>query len=146
MLRGRWSGGRTVYSVRGPLIGHGWHGRDGAGTPECAVWTGPERNTALYMPVPQGQDITVYLWVRGYAVAEQRDAVRLHIDGQPVAHRTSAQDGYVDVVAADVSTTRDFIRLQIDAGDPQPSGTPGQQDYDARLRGLAFDQYGWAVQ
>jgi hypothetical protein len=144
-LRGNWSEGRTAYSVRGSLIGNGWHGRDGAGTAECAVWTGPGRSATLYMPVPQGQEITVYLWVRGYVAADQREALRLRIDGHPVEHRFEPELTCQDLVAADIATTRDFVRLEIDTGDPRASGVPGQPDHDPRLRGLAFDRYGWAM-
>jgi hypothetical protein len=143
-VRGRLYGAHgTRYSVRDPILGSGFHGRDGAKSAACAVWTGPECRTTLYMPVPSGIPLCVLLWIRGYAVPRQREQLRVRIDGEPVRHRFEHASGAADLLVAETTAHRDFLRLDIEINETVESGTPGSELHDTRKRGIAFDGYGW---
>jgi Sulfotransferase family len=141
--RGTQHNGATRYSVRAPIIGSGFHGRDGAGLTSCAVWTGPACTTSLYMPAPPNLKIQVLVWIRGYIAATQRQRLRVKIDDQPVAHQFEHADGYADLLVIEARTDRDFLRLDIELDETIQSGEPGSSSYDERKRGFAFDSYGW---
>jgi hypothetical protein len=135
--------GATRYSVRTPIIGSGYHGRDGSGLASCAVWTGPETCTTLYIPTPPNMPLSLLVWIRGYVDARQRDQLRVRVDGRSVPHYFGGADEYADVLTIDTNSTRNFVRLEIDLGETLESGDPGTELYDARERGFAFDSYGW---
>jgi hypothetical protein len=141
--RGLLHDGATRYSVRMPIIGSGFHGRDGARMASCAVWSGPETRLTLYMPTPPNIRLSLLVWIRGYVESRQRDQLRVSVDGRPAAHYFGVADDYADVLAIDTHSTRDFIRLEIDLDETVESGDPGSESYDSRERGFAFDSYGW---
>ena len=137
--------GIVSFSVRQPLIGSGFQGRDSAGAPHCAVWTGPGALAYLYMPIPPDRDLTVFLWIRGYAQIAQRDNLRIRVDGREIPHRLEPAAGYADRLAIDIRSPKNFLRLDIDVGTTATTGQPGTPGFDARLKGVAFDRYGWIV-
>lgn len=141
--RGSVSDGATRYSVRAPIVGSGYHGRDGGGMASCAVWTGPDTRTTLYMPTPANMPLSLVVWIRGYVDARQRDQLRVRVDGRSVPHYFGVAEDYADVLTVDTYSTRDFIRLEIDLDETLESGDPGTEFHDARERGFAFDSYGW---
>jgi hypothetical protein len=141
--RGFASDGATRYSVRAPIIGSGYHGRDGSGMASCAVWTGPETRTTLYIPTPPNMPLSLLVWIRGYVDGRQRDQLRVRVDGRSVPHYFGVADDYADLLTVDTYSTRNFIRLEIDLDETLESGDPGTELYDARERGFAFDSYGW---
>lgn len=131
--------GAARLSVCDPIIGAGMHGRDGPGTPDCAVWTGPERTATLYMPVPPHLPLDILVWIRGYACESLRETLQVRVDGKPVCHELVPEQNYADLLVVRGCTDRAFIRLDLDLPDtlPDPNGL------DPRLRGLSFDAYGW---
>jgi hypothetical protein len=135
--------GATRYSVRSPIVGSGYHGRDGSGMPSCAVWSGPETRTTLYIPTPPDMPLSLLVWIRGYVESGQRDQVRVRVDGRPASHHFAWANDYADVLTVDTNSTRDFVRLEIDVDETLESGEPGSELHDARKRGFAFDSYGW---
>jgi len=141
--RGSACEGAVRYSVRAPIVGSGFHGRDGGGMPSCAVWSGPETRTTLYMATPANMPLSLLVWIRGYVEGGQRDQISVRVDGRPVAHRFELADDYADLLTVDTHSTRDFIRLEIDIGETLESGDLASELYDARQRGFAFDSYGW---
>ncbi len=134
-------GGDRVFSVRDPLIGSGFHGRDGRGTAICRVWSGPSPASLLYMPVPENARLTVKLWLHGYAHPRQREALKLRIDGHLVPHRFQPEAGCAELLLADVQTSRSFVALEIDIGAAASDAQMPQGD--ARHRGFSFGAYGW---
>ncbi|HEX2940726.1 MAG TPA: hypothetical protein VHO91_06735, partial [Rhodopila sp.] len=142
-LRGRHDQGRTRFSVRDPLIGAGFHGRDAAGTQACAVWTGPEYRATLYFPTPPDIHMSVLVWIRGYAAPWQREQLRIWVNGAAVPHRFEEEAGYADLLVADVHANGAFTRLDLAVNETVGSGAPGTDSYDPRRRGIAFDSYGW---
>jgi hypothetical protein len=141
--RGVASGGATRYSVRAPLVGSGFHGRDGGGMASCAVWSGPETRMTLYIPTPPNMQLSLLVWIRGYVESRQRDQLRVQVDGRPVAHHFEYVDDYADLLTVDTITSREFVRLDIDIDETLDSGDPESENYDSRERGFAFDSYGW---
>ncbi|HQT77110.1 MAG: hypothetical protein B7Z80_05085 [Rhodospirillales bacterium 20-64-7] len=142
-LRGRYDRCSTRFSVRDPLIGAGFHGRDGAGTADCAVWTGPDCRATLYFPTPPDMPVSVLVWIRGYAAPWQREQLRVWINGKPVAHRFEQEPGYADLLVTDAYAEGEFTRLDLAVNETVGSGTAGTDLYDPRKRGIAFDGYGW---
>ncbi len=138
-------GGDTVLSVRAPLLASGCHGRDSAGRPDCAVWTGPATRSLLYLPVPPDAALEVKLWVRGYAHERQRDSLCLTIDGAKVAHRSVPAEGHREVILAPARTTRPFLALGLDLAETLTSAQAGSAGEDRRPRGVSFDRYGWRI-
>jgi hypothetical protein len=129
--------------VRAPIIGSGYHGRDGSGMASCAVWTGPGTRTTLYMPTPPNTPLSLLVWIRGYVDGRQRDQLRVRVDGRSVPHYFGVTGGYADLLTIDTYSIRNFVRLEIDLDETLESGDPGTRQYDARERGFAFDSYGW---
>lgn len=145
MMRGTFEGAAIRHRVADALLGRGFHPRDGAGLPECAVWSGPDPVLVLYMPLVPGEALSILLWVRGYAGAAQRARLRVRIDGQPVGHRFEPAPGYAEVLVCDHRPAREFVRLEVDVGETATTGQAGTAQHDPRLRGLAFDAYGWRL-
>jgi len=142
-LRGTYRSGTTSYSVRQPIVGSGFHGRDGGGLPSCAVWTGPEPVTVLYIPTPRTMPLSLLVWIRGYVDARQREQLRVRVDGKPVPHHFAVTEGYADLLVVPAYSSRDFVRLELEIDETLESGDPDEQQYDPRERGVAFDSYGW---
>lgn len=142
-LRGIHRAGATSYSVRQPLVGSGFHGRDGAGLASCAVWTGPETRTTLYIPTPANMSLSLLVWIRGYVDGRQREQLRVRADGKTVAHHFAVAEGYADLLVIPTRSGRDFVRLELEIDEVLESGEPGEEQYDSRERGIAFDSYGW---
>jgi hypothetical protein len=141
--RGSACDGATRFSVRAPIVGSGFHGRDGGGMASCAVWSGPETRTTLYIPTPANMPLSPLVWIRGYVESGQRDQLRVRVDDQPVTHHFGLAEDYADILTVDTYSTRDFVRLEIDIDETVESGDPGSDQYDSRERGFAFDSYGW---
>jgi hypothetical protein len=135
----RYDFGATRLSVRDPIIGAGLHGRDGAGTPDCAVWTGPARTATLYLPVPRQIPLDVLVWVRGYACESLRGDLSVRIDGRLVRHELVPEPNYADLLVVRACPDREFIRLDLEV----PETVPDPDGLDPRPRGLSFDAYGW---
>jgi hypothetical protein len=135
--------GATRYSVRMPIVGSGFHGRDGSGLPSCAVWSGPATRTTLYIPTPSNMRLSLLVWIRGYVDGGQRGQLRVRVGGKPVTHNFELANGYADVLTVDTCTEKSFVRLEIDIDETLESGEPGTDLHDSRPRGFAFDSYGW---
>lgn len=144
-MRGRHSAGTTRYSVCLPIMGHGFHGRDGERSADCAVWTGPDPHTTLYIPAPRDMQVSLFVWIRGYVLPWQRERLWVWVDGQLAVHRFEHADGYADLLVVDASTTRDFVRLDIEVGETLTSDQAGAPEFDERRRGISFDSYGWRL-
>ena len=145
-LNGYAQGPDVVFSVRDPLVASGVHGRDGAGAENCCVWTGPSSTFLVYMPAPEGLRLQVRLWIRGYASVEQRQRLSFRIDGAPCPHRFEAAPGYAEVAVLETTARRPFVAIEGDVGETCTTGVKGTASYDSRLRGVAFDRYGWRIQ
>lgn len=137
LLRGDFDGEALCFSVRGPLIGRGFHPRDGAGTPFRSLWSGPGPRLLLYMPVPPGLPIELLVWVRGYADPSLRGRLAVLVDGTPAPHLFEPLRGHAERLVIPCRPSRPFVRLEIDTGETVPHPD------DPRLRGIAFDTYGW---
>ena len=135
----RHASGATRLSVRDPIVGGGLHGRDAPGSPDCAVWTGPETTATLYLPVPKHVPLEVLVWIRGYASKSLRQDLSVRIDGKFVRHELVPEPNYADLLVVRACADRDFIRLDLDL----PETLPDPNGLDPRPRGLSFDAYGW---
>jgi hypothetical protein len=143
VLRGTHCFGATRFTVRQPVAGSGFHSRDGAGTDSCAIWTGPECRTTLYVPAPPNMNLSMLVWIRGYVAARQRDQIRVRVDGKAAFHRFESLEEYADILVVDTRSTRNFVRLEIEIDETLQSCELDSAFHDARRRGFAFDSYGW---
>jgi hypothetical protein len=145
-IPGTWRDGATFYSVRLPIIGSGFHGRDYAGTPSCVVWSGPAACLTLYVPTPKGARLSLLLWIRSYAAWQQRDQIRVRVDGQQAAHRFAAAEGCADLLTIEAWPARDFVRLDVEIDEALTSAEAGSPVVDERKRGILFEGYGWRLE
>jgi hypothetical protein len=95
------------------------------------------------MPIPPHQRVVLAVWIRGYASASQRAQLRVRVDGRPAQHRFETIEGYADRLLVEAESERDFVRLDLEVDETVASGEPGTSQHDPRLRGIAFDSYGW---
>lgn len=128
-----------LYSVRDVILAGGIHQRDGDGSDACAVWTGPETRSVLYLSVPVDEKIIIQFFVRGYSSAEIRSSLKFLVDDTPVAHEFKEYRGFADLIEIRFHTTREFIKFTVDTGQVV------SHVEDQRLRGLAFSLYGWRL-
>ncbi len=135
----------VFLSVRDAILGSGIHGRDGAGTDNCAVWTGPTTRTVLYMPCPVEKMLKVKLWIRGYAAERIRSQVRFEIDDRLTPHAFVSSPESHEVAEIYATPKRSFLKLTILVDETLTSLEAGGGNADERKRGLAFDGYGWSA-
>jgi hypothetical protein len=141
--RYQYHNGCARNSVRQPIIGSGFHQRDAGGTEHCAVWTGPDRLSTLYISVPPDTSVELLIWINGYADSLVRDRMTISIDGQPLPYSLERDENCADLVVVPYSAKRNFIRLEIDTGQTFTLNSPSHQEKDLRPRGLNFSFYGW---
>lgn len=142
--RGQYAdGGATKYEVSEPFYGSGFHGRDGGRQGVNAVWTGPQRRSTLYVPVPPYMKLSLLLWIRGYVTDAQRSSLRVYVNGEAQQHRFEPHQGYRDILVIDYFSNAGFVRLEIDVFDTLSSQDIGFEEEDLRKRGISFDGYGW---
>jgi len=98
----RLSAGETaVYSMKEPLVGDGWHEREGGIQTACR-WAGPQRCSALYLAlVPEGS-FQVSIWMPSVISGEVLAGMAVRVGGVLVNHELTARDGF-QVASATVS-------------------------------------------
>ena len=144
-LRGTARDEATFYSVRLPIMGSGFHGRDYAGTPACMVWSGPATALTLYIPTPQDVPLSLLVWIRAYAGQQQREQIRVRVDGEPVMHCFATAEGCIDLLTVEARPVRNFVRLEIELDATLTSLEAGLDGHDPRRRGILFEGYGWRL-
>ncbi|SFP04073.1 hypothetical protein SAMN03159463_03504 [Mesorhizobium sp. NFR06] len=133
--------GFSVVSVRDTILGSGHWGRDAAGTPQCCVWTGPYTRTTLYLPCPAHVDLSIRIWIRGYASARLRSQLRFEVDDVPLAHSLQPAEGWLETATIRARSRRVFLKITMLLNETEADERIGED----RRRGVAFDSYGWAV-
>lgn len=94
-------------SMDDPLVGDGWHEREGGPEQSCR-WAGPERLSSLFLPVsPRGQ-LEIRITVLSVISDEVLAGLQLFAAGLPVPHRVSHQDQRLVITAtADLAESSD---------------------------------------
>jgi hypothetical protein len=94
-------------SMDNPLVGDGWHEREGGPEQSCR-WAGPERLSSLFLPVsPRGQ-LEIRITVLSVISDEVLAGLQLFIAGLPVPHRVNHQGQRLVITAtADLSESSD---------------------------------------
>ncbi|MFK5599173.1 hypothetical protein ACFZ8E_19560 [Methylobacterium sp. HMF5984] len=141
-LRPTMQDGWVTFTVRDVLVGTGFHGRDGVGTDQCAVWTGPTRVAVLYIPVPAHYLLKFQILVRGYADESQRNRLQIRVDGVIQSYYFEDRNGYRDAIVFEATPSREIINITFDFG-CTIAGNPALPLQDIRERGFNFDCYGW---
>lgn len=137
--------GPPVFSVRGPMIVSGVHGRDAAGSENCRLWSGPAPRMTIWIPVPKNTRITAEIRVHGYAHERQREALRIECDGHAHAHRFESLEGYRDLIAVDCKPQQPILALSVILDETLSGPDLGEVAGDTRRRGISFDRYGWRL-
>lgn len=122
------------YSVREPLVGSGFHLRDSPGNENCRVWSGPEKTSTLYLPTPQGKQISLLFWLGGFAPEVEIDAMK--IDGVEESFWTEAAGNQILLVVPCVPKS-DFVKVEFCLN------KISLQTGDSRLLGFNLASYGW---
>ncbi len=133
--------GFSVVSVRDTILGSGHWGRDAAGTAQCCVWTGPHTRTILYLPCPPDVDLSIRLWIRGYAAAHLRQRLRFEIDDVARRHSFAHAEGWLETATIRARSKRAFLKIAMLVDETVADTAIGED----RRRGVAFDSYGWAI-
>ena len=94
-------------SMDDPLVGDGWHEREGGPEQSCR-WAGPERLSSIFLPVsPRGQ-LEIRITVLSVISDEVLAGLQLFIAGLPVPHRVNHQGQRLVITAtADLSESSD---------------------------------------
>lgn len=137
--------GPPVFSVRGPMMISGVHGRDAAGTDNCRLWSGPAPRMTIWIPVPKGTRITAEIRVHGYAHERQRETLRIECDGRVQPHRFESLQGYRDLIAVDCKPQQPILALSVILDETVSDPDLGDPTGDTRRRGISFDRYGWRM-
>ncbi|UCI25335.1 hypothetical protein [Mesorhizobium sp. B2-8-5] len=133
--------GFSVVSVKDTILGSGHWGRDAAGTAQCCVWTGPHTRTVLYLPCPADVDLSIRVWIRGYAAAHLRRQLRFEIDDVARTHSFQHAEGWLETATIQARSKRAFLKIAMLVDETVADTAIGED----RRRGVAFDSYGWAI-
>lgn len=97
--RGLSVGETAVMSMAEPLIGDGWHEREGGIYSACR-WAGPQRCSSLYFAiVPQGT-VEVSIWMPSVISGEVLVGMTIRINGTQVESVVTVRDGFQVVTAS----------------------------------------------
>jgi len=94
-------GETVVLTMAEPLVGDGWHEREGGIHAACR-WAGPQRCSSLYFAVVPDGTFEVTLWLPSVISDEVLAGLVVSINGVPAAHLITARAGF-QVVTASVS-------------------------------------------
>ncbi|MDO9452294.1 MAG: hypothetical protein Q7J29_05480 [Stagnimonas sp.] len=137
--------GPPVFSVRGPMMVCGVHGRDAAGSDNCRLWSGPSPRMTIWIAVPKNTRITAEIRVHGYAHERQRETLRIECDGRVQPHRFESLEGYRDLIAVDCKPQQSILGLSVILDETLSGPDLGDVAGDTRRRGISFDRYGWRL-
>lgn len=135
----------SCFSFDDAIVGSGFHGREGQGTDAVCVWTGPGTRSVLYCPVPSGEEILFFIDVGGAITPAVRQSLRIRVDGRETEVRSQVSPEGLERVLVAVTTTRPFVKVELEVTSthsPRELGYPGQ---DARLLGLNLRGYGFSL-
>ncbi len=135
-LRARPSDLGMLYDMGQPIVGSGHRGRRCNGEGRCWCWSDAGQALTLYIPVPAGIPVTVFLRVLEYGDEGYRDRLAVSVDGTPVGHELARAPRCRDLLRLACRPRRDFLRLELRIGADE-TGRP------ARGNGLRIDAYGW---
>jgi hypothetical protein len=97
------AGETAVFSMAEPLVGDGWHEREGGIQAVCR-WAGPQRYSSLYLAlVPEGT-FQVSIWMPSVISGDVLAEMAVQLGGLPVKHELTVCDGF-QVATATVSLT-----------------------------------------
>lgn len=123
----------SLYTMNDPLIGAGFSGRDGAGTPECCRWTTATRSV-LYLPPSKGD---VRMHIRGWISPQVRETFRIQANDEPVDFSIRNVDG-VDIATFHPSKADGFLKIELLCERTYTNAEVGQHPADPRQKGLAL--------
>lgn len=83
-------GQRVVLSMDDPLIGDGWHEREGPPVKSCR-WGGPERLSSLFFDFTAHGTLDVTITIVSTICPDVFEGLSLMINGMPVAHSVSSK-------------------------------------------------------
>jgi hypothetical protein len=144
-LMPRFIHGRRVFSLNDQIIGRGFHGREAADTEDVSVWSGPGTQTVLYLPVPAGERLDLFVDMRGYIHPSVRDSLRIRVDDRDCVFQRTAAQGVLERIVVPVQTTRAYCKLELLVGSTFTPAEAGLADRDARRLGFAVGCYGYSL-
>ncbi|MFM8893291.1 MAG: hypothetical protein ACKOTB_17035, partial [Planctomycetia bacterium] len=122
------------------------HGRDAAGTEQVTVWTGPGTRAVLYLPVPPGEQLLVFIDIGGSIQPSVRASLRIRVDGQDRGFERATQHGGIERIIVPVRTTRPYCKLELLVDRTFTPAEAGRAGNDARRLGIALRGYGYRLE
>jgi hypothetical protein len=141
----RRTGWGRVFSVDDQIVGSGFHGREGAGSPAVVAWTGPTTRAVLYVPVPADERIDLFIDVAGYIDARVRESLRLRVDGRDVAFVRRSAAAVEERLWGGVVTSLPFVKVELLVDATFSPDELHRGAGDRRRLGLAIRGYGFRV-
>ncbi len=103
------AGAACRFSMDDPLVGTGWHEREGGPAQSCR-WGGPERLSSLVLPCAAAGDLEISLSILSVISPEVLKGMQLLVNNVPVAHQIAPHPAGVRVTAT----------AELPAGSDQP--------------------------
>jgi hypothetical protein len=133
----RFRAGVMTYTMNDALVGDGFHGRDGAGTPDCCRWTGPGSRSILYLPAAKRGHMAS-IAVKGWMHYEVRDSLVIKVNGHPVDYSLRHGPGVADWVDFSPPPGGEFLKLEFEISRPWTDHDCGRELSDGRSKGFAI--------
>jgi len=127
-----------LFDFNMPIIGNGFHFRDAENTSECAVWTGPSKETSLFFPVLAMSDINILLYIKGYADQSVKKTIEIEIDGNICEHKHQHLEGIESVLVVRHLPKKKYVHIKMRIDKVFASLD------DKRLRGISLLKYGFS--
>ncbi len=128
--------GGLLYTMNHALVGSGFSVRDGAGTPDCCRWTGPETRSVLYLPSTGNQ---VRIFIRGWSHRSLKNTLRLKANNKAVSFSFEKQEGAEDVaVFQPPQWHAPYLKIEIEVDRTYTDQELGRRNGDTRSRGASI--------
>lgn len=118
-----------LFDFNMPIIGQGYFGRDGANSPECAIWTSKE--TTLYYPIFPLLKFKLKIHVAGVSGSNVLSSLKIAVDEESKSFSVQNASGDSFTVVSEHISERDFLKIKI-------SSKTNSSTNDKRKRGLCI--------
>jgi hypothetical protein len=134
-----------VFSLNDQVVGAGFLGRERPGSAAVAAWTGPLTRSVLYVPVPAGERLDLFLDLDDWITDAVRSSLRVQVDGRPAALTTRPGRWCRERLWIPATTTRPFVKLEILVDRTFTSAEAGGKESYHGKRGVALAAYGYRL-
>jgi len=134
-----------VFTMNDQVVGSGFLGRERPGSAAVRAWTGPLTRSVLYVPVPAGERIDLFLDLDDWIADDVRASLRVQVDGRAVACAARPGRWCRERLWIPVTTTRPFVKIEILVDRTFTSAEAGGRESYHGRRGAAVSAYGYRL-